>query len=189
MIDLPKGPFDIIYADPPWPHRGNHLGGKPNVDSHYPIMTIKAICAMPVAACAADNSLLFLWTTGQHLIQAGLVGDAWGFEYATAGFVWDKRKSFVGNYTNSQVEFCLLFRRGGMLRPKDFKVDQFLSEKRGGHSAKPLEIRRRIERMYPTQRKLELFARQPCDGWTVWGNQANGERIRAQVVEKQEELL
>ena len=43
--------------------------------------------------------------------------------------------------------------------------------------------------MFPQARRLELFARQPADGWTVWGNQANGERIRAQVSERQEELL
>ena len=144
---------------------------------------------MPVKQCAAGNSLLFLWTTGPFLLSAGDVGSAWGFEYVTAAFVWDKQISFIGNYTNSQCEYCLLFRRGGMIMPADYGVKQFLSEKRIAHSAKPLEIRRRIERMYPDQRKLELFARQPADGWETWGNQANGERIRAQVTERQEELL
>ena len=117
------------------------------------------------------------------------VGEAWGFEYITVGFVWDKHLPVVGKYTMSQVELCLLFRRGKVPKPRgSFSEPQFLSEKRTAHSAKPLEVRRRIERMFPTQRKLEHFARQPCDGWTVWGNQANGERIRAQVDPDQDDL-
>lgn len=41
----------------------------------------------------------------------------------------------------------------------------------GEHSAKPEEVRTRIEQMFPTQRKLELFARKPSPGWDVWGNE------------------
>jgi N6-adenosine-specific RNA methylase IME4 len=38
------------------------------------------------------------------------------------------------------------------------------------HSEKPDEVYRRIERLYPGP-YLELFARKPRDGWTVWGNE------------------
>ena len=37
------------------------------------------------------------------------------------------------------------------------------------HSRKPLEAYRRIERSCEGPR-LEMFAREPRDGWTVWGN-------------------
>jgi N6-adenosine-specific RNA methylase IME4 len=50
-------------------------------------------------------------------------------------------------------------------------VRQFLSELRGKHSAKPAEIRNRIEKMFPTQNKVELFARSKSKGWEVWGNE------------------
>ena len=47
----------------------------------------------------------------------------------------------------------------------------FLSEKRTKHSAKPNEIRNRIFQMFPTQNKIELFAREKHEGWDVWGNE------------------
>ena len=33
------------------------------------------------------------------------------------------------------------------------------------------EVRARIEAMFPTQSKLELFARERVDGWSAWGNE------------------
>ena len=41
---------------------------------------------------------------------------------------------------------------------------------RGEHSVKPDEARRRIERLFPGP-YLELYARKPAPGWTVWGNE------------------
>lgn len=97
-------------------------------------------------------------------------------------FAWDKQLPVIGHYTMSQCELCLVFRRGRIPQPRGARnVRQFLSEKRTVHSAKPIEIRRRIEAMFPSQRKLELFARSPAEGWTVWGNEADGGRIREAV--------
>ena len=39
------------------------------------------------------------------------------------------------------------------------------------HSAKPDAVQERIEAMYPTARKLELFARRRRPGWDVWGDE------------------
>ena len=41
------------------------------------------------------------------------------------------------------------------------------------HSKKPDEVRKRIEEMFPTQKKIELFARQKTEGWDVWGNEVD----------------
>jgi N6-adenosine-specific RNA methylase IME4 len=40
----------------------------------------------------------------------------------------------------------------------------------GEHSAKPEEVRPRIERLY-RRPYLELYARQAVPGWTCWGNE------------------
>jgi site-specific DNA-methyltransferase (adenine-specific) len=45
---------------------------------------------------------------------------------------------------------------------------------RGKHSAKPEEVRGRIERMFPDQAKLELFAREMVDGWDSHGDEVEG---------------
>ena len=40
----------------------------------------------------------------------------------------------------------------------------------GEHSAKPEEVRRRIERLFPGP-YLELYGRKLVPGWDVWGNE------------------
>jgi N6-adenosine-specific RNA methylase IME4 len=66
----------------------------------------------------------------------------------------------------------LIGKRGKIPQPRGARnIRQFVSEMRGEHSAKPEEVRTRIEQMFPTQRKLELFARKPSPGWDVWGNE------------------
>jgi N6-adenosine-specific RNA methylase IME4 len=37
------------------------------------------------------------------------------------------------------------------------------------------EIRKRIEQMFSTQNKIELFARQKTEGWDVWGNEVESD--------------
>lgn len=175
---FPKGPFSIIYADPPWAYKGGAgIKGGYTREQQYPTMTVDAICSLPVAECAAADCLLFLWITSPDLPKAFRVGEAWGFKYITLAFAWDKQKPIIGRYTMSQCELCLLFKRGRIPQPRGARnVRQFLSERSTRHSAKPDEVRKRIEAMFPTQRKLELFARAPAEGWTVWGNEADGIR-------------
>lgn len=72
----------------------------------------------------------------------------------------------------SQCELCLIGKRGRIPTPRGARnVRQFVSSMRGRHSQKPDEVRRRIEEMFPTQRKLEMFARVAALGWDVWGNE------------------
>jgi N6-adenosine-specific RNA methylase IME4 len=42
------------------------------------------------------------------------------------------------------------------------------------HSVKPEEFQDRLEAMYPTARKLEMFARRKREGWTTIGNECEG---------------
>lgn len=66
--------YDIIYADPPWDYGGQtqHAGrgGKTTggAATHYPTMPLTELKRMSVPA--AQNSLLYLWTSSPHLPQA-----------------------------------------------------------------------------------------------------------------------
>ena len=63
-------------------------------------------------------------------------------------------------------------KKGKIPYPRGAKnIRQFLSEKRTNHSVKPNEIRNRIYQMFPTQNKIELFARQKINGWDTFGNE------------------
>ena len=154
----------------------NGKGGKETGGAlkHYPTMTLKELKAMkPFVDDLSDtNCLMFMWTSSPHLDQAIDLLKSWGFSWATIAFVWDKQKLNPGFYTMSQCEIVLLGKRGRIPQPRGARnVRQFLSEERGRHSAKPHEIRKRIEAMFPTQNKIEMFARESVEGWDCWGNE------------------
>jgi len=176
--------YQIIYADPPWAYRQKQINfqsynkGKKyenDVTDHYETMTNEDIKSMPITTIADEDCLLFLWATSPNLDIAIETGRAWGFEYKTVAFVWDKQRTNYGFYTLSQVELCLVFKKGRIPKKSANNIKQFLSEKLGKHSSKPQEIRKRIEQMFPTQNKIELFARQKTEGWDVWGNEVESD--------------
>ena len=172
---LPSGKFGIIYADPPWHYRFTHLREDKATlaaDLQYPVIPTPDLQQLPVASIADDDCLLFLWAVSPKLQDAIAVGQAWGFKLSTVAFVWDKKSPLLGNYTMSQCELCLVFKRGRIPKPRGARnVRQFLQQKRGSHSQKPDEIRNRIAQMFPEQRKVELFARSRHKGWKSWGDQ------------------
>jgi MT-A70 len=71
--------------------------------------------------------------------------------------------------TRANVETVLLAKRGS---PRRLAADvhQVVIAPVGEHSAKPDEVYRRIERLYPGP-YLELFARKSRPRWTVWKNE------------------
>ena len=178
---LPASRFDIVYADPPWDYKGQlqHAGpGSGDTGGavrHYGTVTLNELKKLRVDGIAADNSLLFLWATSPHLDQAIDLGKSWGFKWATVAFVWDKVRVNPGFYTMSQCELCLVMKKGKIPEPRGARnVRQLVTEKRGAHSRKPDEVRRRIDAMFTDLRKIELFARGPVSGWTTWGLEADG---------------
>jgi N6-adenosine-specific RNA methylase IME4 len=65
---------------------------------------------------------------------------------------------------------CLVFKRGRIPTPRGSRNEkQLIRVPRGQHSQKPIEALKAIERMFPTQDRIELFARHKPDGWDVWG--------------------
>lgn len=161
--------YDIVYCDPPWDYCNKPLLRS---DAKYSTMSTDEICALPVADISSDNSLLFMWVVSPNLDQGLVVGQKWGFKYITVGFVWEKGgKSLPAFYTLPSTELCLIFKKGKIPQPRgDRGVKQFLSVKRAHHSEKPWIVRDRIYRMFPTQSKIELFARTAHPGWDAWGN-------------------
>ena len=169
------GTFDIIYADPPWSF-GGEIMASGRADRHYPTMAIQDIKDLPVESIAAPDSLLFMWVTSLHLEQSMDVGRAWGFKYRAIAFNWVKDKTLLGAYTLPQTELCLVFKRGRIPKPRGARnVRQLCTAPRGRHSEKPFEIRDRIDAMFPSQSKIELFARTRHPGWEAWGNQIGDE--------------
>ena len=172
---LPNAKFGVVYADPPWNYKSGQMfmGAKVTslAEAHYPTATLSELKKLNVSSIADDvGCLLFMWATSPHLDQAIELGKAWGFDWSTVAFVWDKVRTNPGYWTNSQCELVLAFKRGKFPKDRGSRTEkQLLVQRRGAHSAKPDEVRRRIEEMFPRQAKIELFAREKVRGWNVWG--------------------
>jgi N6-adenosine-specific RNA methylase IME4 len=170
------GRFPIILADPPWRYDFSKDDAD-EIENQYPTQTIEEICAHPVASVALDDCILFMWTTSPKLEESFQVIKAWGFQYRTCA-IWDKAWIGPGYYFRQRHELLLIATRGAVPvpRPTD-RPDSIFVEKRTEHSKKPEITYQLIEQMYPELPKLELFARQPREGWQVWGNEASGRAV------------
>ena len=184
--ELPNKKYSIIYADPPWHYNGKMQFDRSGISKEnpgwerdifissacfkYPTLPTKELKKLPVENIAKDDALLFMWSTNPHLDQAISLGKAWGFEYKTVAFVWNKMKHNPGQYTLSYCELCLLFKRGRIPRPRGARnVKQLVEIRREKHSRKPEEVAEGIMLMFPEQSKIELFARGKRNGWDSWG--------------------
>lgn len=173
---FPNKKYQIIYADPPWFYN-ERIGETDNyvrgAQQHYRTVRLADLKALPISDIAdQEHCLIFLWATSPMIADAIEMGNHWGFKYITVGFIWHKQLPVVGNYTMSECEFVLIFKKGRIPKPRGARnIRQFLSKTRTKHSEKPPEIRDRIHAMFPEQDKIELFARHKVDGWDVWGNE------------------
>jgi N6-adenosine-specific RNA methylase IME4 len=179
--------FPVIYGDLAWTWDTWAASGKIKTcpDHHYNTCSLDEAMKLPVAALAAENCALFFWSTGPHVALGNHVPviRAWGFEPSTIAFVWVKTTPSTtlvsldgkglhwgnGYTTRSNAEFCFLAIKGSPLRLAS-DVHQIVLAPVGEHSAKPEEVRRRIERLYAGP-YLELYGRRPAPEWTVWGNE------------------
>jgi len=173
-----KDKYSIIYCDPPWDYKGGKQhSGSEGVETggaikHYSTVKVKKLKDYPMESICEKDCLMFMWTSSPHLDQAINLMGSWGFDYKTIAFVWHKGKTNPGYYTMSQCEIVLVGKRkkGKIPQPRGARnIRQFLQEDRGKHSAKPSEIRDRINLMFPSQKKIELFSREEAEGWDCWG--------------------
>ena len=164
---LPTGPFRVIVADPPWQYdtRASDVTHRANLP--YPEMSIAAICALPIEALAAEESVLWLWTTNAHMRESYDVLQAWGFESKTI-LTWGKQRFGAGNWLRGQTEHCHLAVKG---KPTVLLTNQstLLLSAAGEHSAKPDAFYALVETLCPGS-KVELFARRAREGWAAHGN-------------------
>lgn len=178
---IPHGGYKCIVVDPPWKYgkwgkasvapRGSSYEPQDSV-MPYETMSVDDIKSMRIAALAADDCDLYLWTTGKYLPVAFEVLQAWGFKYCQT-LTWCKKPKGTGQgglYCPT-TEFLLLGRRGKMPKDKTRLDSTWWEIKRPmKHSKKPEHFQDMIEQMSDEPR-IELFARRERQGWDVWGNE------------------
>jgi len=170
-LSLPDAKYRIVYADPPWQYRDKRDPWGGGAANHYPTMSIAELCDLNVKAICDDDAVLFLWVTVPLLFECQPVIKAWGFSYRTH-FVWDKVKHNHGHYSSVRHECLLVCVRGSGVPDVSTQHDSVQVIERTGHSEKPERFRELIDEMYPTGKRIELFARtSPPSPWEGWGNE------------------
>jgi len=178
--DLPPGPFGTVLADPPWRfvNRTGKVAPEHRRLSRYDTMDAKEIAALPVADVMAGQSHCYLWVPNALIAEGLQVLDGWGFAYKSM-LVWAKRRKDggpdgrgVGFYFRNGTEPVLFGVRGKRRTAAAGRTQvNMIETRKREHSRKPDELYSIVEACSPGPR-LEMFARYPRAGWTVWGNEA-----------------
>jgi N6-adenosine-specific RNA methylase IME4 len=179
---LPPGPYDVVLADPPWSYYGSTAKAAA-AGKHYRLVSQDELARLPVRSVMSRRAALFVWATGPRLDFAVELIGAWGLHYRGVAWVWVKTRrdghvisgqGVPPTFTKPTTEFVLAattMRRGRPFPILDLRQGQVVLAPRGRHSAKPPEVRRRLEALCGNRPRLELFARERACGWDAWGDQ------------------
>lgn len=98
-----------------------------------------------------------------HKTPDGMVISCWAL-------TWDKGNGMCLFGFHHRTEFCLFGYRGGIeMYPRRKAIPTVFGGKSERHSAKPDEFYSMVEPLGAN--RLDIFARRPREGWTVWGNE------------------
>ena len=182
MLETLAPPYDVVLADPPWSYWGQQdkWGA---AAKFYSTMATSEIADLPVRDLLADRAVVFVWTTSAKLPDALELLAAWKLFYRGIAFVWVKttlagvpigargvRPSITKPLTELVVAGSTIARGRPLLLASE-SVCQTVFAPVAEHSAKPDAVQERIEALYPTARKVELFARRRRPGWDAWGDE------------------
>ena len=193
--DLPTKKYTTIVVDTPWAYT-DKLGSKQAVDgnttgmyggvrsaeAHYGTLTIPEVATLPIPDLAEKNAHLYVWVTNAFMDEAYDLIKGWGFKPKTI-VTWVKTRNGIveaekpedcafgmGFYYRNMTEHAILAVRGS-LKPLSHSIRNVVFAPRGEHSAKPNEAYEVFASVSPGPR-LDMFARQPREGFELWGNQA-----------------
>ena len=177
--------FQLVLADPPWPYYGD-----PNkmaaAGKHYDLMSMEELEAMPVKEICSKKAACFMWATGPRLHEAVDLMRAWGFHYRGVAWVWVKTRQdgeIMGpagvppTFVKPTTEFIIAGTTNKVGRPfpiQTSKMRQVVLAPRGKHSEKPAVFHKNIEELCGDVKKIELFAREPKEGWVTTGFELTG---------------
>jgi N6-adenosine-specific RNA methylase IME4 len=181
QLALPDQKFGVIVEDYEWDYEvwSRETGMDRHAANHYPVSqdahTAEEIVerTQDRFACAADNCVLFMWTTVPHLAVAIDVLRQRGFRYVS-NYAWGKDRAGTGHWNRNKHEHLLIGVRGSVPAPAPgTQWDSLILAAAGEHSAKPERFLDMIEGYFPSLPKIELNRRgPPRPGWWAWGNEA-----------------
>jgi N6-adenosine-specific RNA methylase IME4 len=197
---LPDGRFATIVADPPWDYSGKlsgggtsgyspvhpSRGGSRGAANHYRTLDIWQLKMLPVPSITAEQSHLYLWTTGAFMAEAFELAGEWGFRpkgvipwvktkrgaaeaVAASGDLAAGVRMGMGLYIRWCTEFVVFAVRGKLPTARNDALGIVFAE-RGRHSEKPEALYDLVRALSPGPR-IDLFARREREGFVAWGDE------------------
>lgn len=162
---IPVGPFHVISIDPPWPYGTQYDPDGRRAANPYPEMSLEQIKAIELPA--ADDCVLWLWTTHKFMRHSFELLDAWGFR-DVAIVTWVKDRMGLGSWLRSQSEFCIMAVKG---KPPITLTNQVtvIHGPLREHSRKPDSFYEMVNSLC-VGAKLDYFSREKREGWAQIGN-------------------
>lgn len=161
-------PPNFILADPPWKYNFSETDAR-KIENHYD--TEDVTCMVDHIPETQPNCILMMWATAPKLKEAFELMKLWKFSYKTCA-VWDKEKIGMGYWFRGQHELLLVGVKGNVSPPlEDFRVSSVFRESRTEHSKKPECVYSWIEKAFADKVRLEMYCRNPRDGWQALGNE------------------
>lgn len=156
-------------------------------EAKYPTMSIGEIAALPVRELLKPGGTAWVWFTFPMIgVAPNIVQHAWGLRLSAAGG-WGKRtkngKLRMGNglVIRGALEGFMIAQRGtgAGLRARSTRnlIEVFedgveVDGLAGGHSEKPEEVYRLLERLTPGWRRADVYARRDrAPEWESFGDQ------------------
>lgn len=170
LIPPPKGTYNVIAIDPPWPYGGDYDPDSHRVASPYPEMSLEQLELLKIPS--APDCILWLWVTNAFMHEAYHLLETWEFEPKTI-LTWFKKRTGVGHWLRGQTEHCILTIKGSPQITHKAQGTALFS-KATSHSTKPDEFYILVESLCgqaTEQTHCEMFARKKRKGWAAWGNE------------------
>lgn len=173
--------YDLILSDPPWNQKRGQ--GKKDVRPNssgipldYPVCSLEEIeeHMKQATSLCSENAVLFLWTIEKYLFEAQTIAESCGWKLH-ARMIWNKITGIPASFDIRFGHEYLLYMYKGKLRPvaqsERGKIHSVFSEPVQRHSQKPEISYEIINRLYPNERKLEMYSRLERTGWDAFGNE------------------
>lgn len=167
--------YELIVIDPPWDFTLRSAKGEgKSFKAHYKPMKDEDILAMPVGELASAGCLLYCWTTAPRLPFAIKCVEAWGFEYKSF-LVWrkvtknNKVRMGTGYRVRTTGEIVLVATMGN---PKQTIIPQTIIDGVAReNSRKPEEFYDLCDKIMPSARRADVFARVRRKDWHSFGDE------------------
>lgn len=176
MIEAPS----VLMVDPPWPKKkGGIRSSRPNQGrgldyETLPLPEIFDLLDREVLSRAAPTHTVFLWLVDEFLHAGEQCMLQRGYRMH-ARMVWDKGNGVAPAFSVRYAHEYLTWFYKPKFMPVSVegrgKLTTVLREGARQHSRKPEAAYQALDLWFPDEPKMDVFSRQPRQGWQQWGNQ------------------